>query len=169
MRVLISVILFAPCLLADEAGDRKSIESIVAMLNKHPVQPDDVLTPEAKQAGEVDRLFELDRLLSSPRPPWSETTIPSLVIRSVQFVTPDTAVVDADVSQYGSLRFLRVPVVFVFRKDSDWRIAAIRFFNRSPLWLVRIGVMAEQAAVDLRPELFQNIRGHVDSELNPEP
>ncbi|MBV9398220.1 MAG: hypothetical protein JO062_09595 [Bryobacterales bacterium] len=129
MKALAVMLLLAPCALGDEAADRKAIESIVAALNEHKQPAMDLLTPQAKQGGEASRLSELQRLLSLPNRPWSETTVPRLVIRSIQFVTPDVATVDAEITQYGTFQSWSVPVVLIMRKDADWRIAAIRIFG----------------------------------------
>jgi len=128
MKALVVTLLLAPCALADEATDRKAIESIVAALNEHK-QPVNLLTPEAQKAGEFGRLSELQRLLFRPNRPWSELAPANLVIRSIQFVTPNVATVDAAITQYGSLQFWSLPVVLIMRKDADWRIAAIRIFG----------------------------------------
>jgi len=60
--------------------------------------------------------------------PWSEMTSPRLTIRSIRFVTPDVALVNAASVQYGSnIPVRRIPVLFVLKKEGkDWRIAALR-------------------------------------------
>jgi hypothetical protein len=78
---------------------------------------------------EFDRLALLDRqLLGLSNEPWSEVTAPGVTIRSIRFVTPDVALIDAANTQYGSVILqTRIPVLLVMRREGiDWRIVSLR-------------------------------------------
>ena len=63
--------------------------------------------------------------------PWSEVTAPRIVSESIRFVTPDVALVDAVIAQYGSLLVSREPVLLLMKKQAtEWRIASVRLGYR---------------------------------------
>lgn len=126
--LLTTAILFLmPCALADETADRIAIESVVGALSDHSRPAVELFTSDAGGTGELLRLADLDRTLVRSSGPMSETTPPRLVVRSIRFLTPQVALVDAANTQYGSLILVRkVPVLLVMKKDGDWRIAALR-------------------------------------------
>jgi hypothetical protein len=121
-----------PAARADESADRNAIESTLASLTNRDEPPPDLFTSEAKSAGDPARLSQFRQLVFAPRPPMSEVSEPRLVVRSVRFVTPDVVAVDADLSQSGSLTFWRVPVGFIMKRESRWRIAAMRVYYPLP-------------------------------------
>jgi len=65
---------------------------------------------------------------------WGEVTPPFIEIQSVQFVSPDVALVDASQTQFGSVILKRtVPVILLMKLDGkEWRILSMRLFLRSP-------------------------------------
>jgi hypothetical protein len=134
----IAILFLAPCAVADEAADRMAIESVVSALNDRSRPAADLFTSDAGGTGELARLAELDRTLVRFSGPMSETTPPRLVVRSIRFLTPQVALVDAANIQYGSLILVRsVPVMLVMKKDGDWRIAALRVLMNpvfNPIW-----------------------------------
>jgi hypothetical protein len=121
-----------PRALADEDADRNAIESILASLTNRNEPPPDLFTKAAKSAGDPERLSRFRRLVFASRPPMSEVSEPRLVVQSVRFVTPDVVAVDADLSQSGSLTFWRAPVGFTMKRESRWRIAAMRVYYPLP-------------------------------------
>jgi hypothetical protein len=137
----IVALFLAPYAVADEAADRGAIESIVASLDERAEPSADLFTTEAKAAGEPARLSELRRILLAPRRPMSEMSEPHLLARSIRFLAPDVAVVDAEISQVGPMSFRVAPVLLVMQKKPNWRIAMIRVY-RSPSPLARYSVAA---------------------------
>jgi len=120
---------FADQTAGDETADRAAIESIIATLNSHRKPVASLFTLEAPTAD----VQELTRLAEASREPLSEVTEPHFIIRSIRFVTPGVALVDAEKDvQYGSLVFKpSVPLVLVMKKVTQWRIAAVRvLYNR---------------------------------------
>jgi len=125
-------LVFAALAYPDEATDRPAIERVIRLLN-------DRQTASSKE--QISALFisdadsDLGRLtalntqwLQLSSEPLSEMTSPRLTIRSIRFVTPDVALVNAASVQYGSnIPVRRIPVLFVLKKEGkDWRIAALR-------------------------------------------
>jgi hypothetical protein len=87
---------------ADQAKDRAAIDKVIVSLNDAKTRPD---------AGEV----------------WTEMSRPMIVIRSVQFVSPKVARVEASRVQYGSVMSRSVPVVILLeRKRGAWTITSLR-------------------------------------------
>jgi len=87
---------------ADQAKDRAAIDRVIASLNDAKTRPD---------AGEV----------------WTEMSRPMIVTRSVQFVSPKVARVEASRVQYGSVMSRSVPVVIlVEKKRGAWKITSLR-------------------------------------------
>ena len=115
---------------ADSAADRVAVEQIVKAVFAGASTGTPVSTLFAADAdSEFDRLTQLDRqLLGLSKEPLSEVTTPSVVIRSIRFVTPDVALIVAANTQYGSIILqTRIPVLLVMRKEgTDWRIVSLR-------------------------------------------
>ena len=87
---------------ADQAQDRAAIDKVIASLNDAKARPD---------AGGV----------------WTEMSRPILVTRSVQFLSPKVARVEAARVQYGSVMTHSVPVVILLeRKRGAWKITSLR-------------------------------------------
>jgi hypothetical protein len=131
MRTTIAVasLLLAAFARADEVSDRADIERTIGALNKAQSESEwkDLFTADGIR--EFDRLPALDRGPWSEDPrPWSEVSNPGFVVRAVRFVNPETALVDATSSQFGSTIVVRrTPVLFVMQKEkSVWKIASVR-------------------------------------------
>ena len=105
----------------DETADRAAIESVIAALNGRSKPVASLFTPDAAPAD----VQELTNLAESSREPLSEFTPPHFIIRSIRFVTPGVALVEAEKDmQYGSLILKPiVPLALVMKKDTEWRIA----------------------------------------------
>ncbi|MBZ5632707.1 MAG: hypothetical protein LAO55_06200 [Acidobacteriia bacterium] len=103
MKCAVLLLLAAPWVwAANEAADRAAIDKLIASLNDPKARPD---------AGEV----------------WTEMSHPILVTRSVQFLSPKVARVDAARVQYGSVMTHSVPVVILLEKRrGGWRIVSLR-------------------------------------------
>lgn len=141
MRIcLLSLVLAARATIWAADSDRQGIDHLVAALNDSHVsieQKADLFTKDAR--GEFDRLAALESR-NAARGPWSEVTPPYFVIRSVRFLTPAVALVDANYRQVGSLGpMLGVSVLLVLQKDAEgWRIAAFRpYVANRPFQFVR--------------------------------
>lgn len=130
---LLVLLVSASCAFADETADRAAIESLIVVLNDRAKPASDQFTREAIAAGEAGRLSEVERTFARSGP-LSETTEPRLMVRSVRFLTPDMALVDASLAQYGSVIIVRsVPIVLVMKKIGNWRVEAIRSLALPPL------------------------------------
>ena len=93
----------SPLWAASEVKDRAAIDKVIASLN------------DPKTAPDKDEI-------------WSEKSHPTIVVRSVQFISSKTARVDAQRVQYGAIT-LRTssPVVILFeKKRGGWKIASLR-------------------------------------------
>lgn len=127
-------LLFAGWALAQSA-DRAAIESLIAALNDHTATAASLCTTDAaSDSAELARLESLDRMLSVSEEPLSEVSAPKIAIRSVRFITPEVAVVDAANKQYGSVILSKsVPLLLIMKKEAgNWRIAAFRGLTESP-------------------------------------
>jgi len=115
---------------ADSADDRAAIEKIVKAVFAEASTGKPVSTLFAADAdSEFDKLKQLDRqLLGLSKEPLSEVSAPGVIIRSIRFVTPDVALIDAANTQYGSMILqTRIPVLLVLRREGiDWRIVSLR-------------------------------------------
>ncbi len=117
---------------ADEAQDRAAIERVVEALNgerspENLKRISTLFTPDAEN--EVNRLAELDQQMILPGgQPWSEVTAPHITIRSIRFISPEVALVDAVNTQFGSLILVRrVPLLLTMKREpAGWRIASFR-------------------------------------------
>jgi hypothetical protein len=130
--ILCASLVFAAIGWSDERTDRRAIQSVVEALNagqagegqKHVAN---LFTGDADN--QLDRLSDLDRrMLPSSHKPWSEVTIPRVVVQSIRLITKDVALVDAANTQYGSTVLVRrVPLLMVMRREAKgWRIASLR-------------------------------------------
>jgi hypothetical protein len=94
----------------------------VSALNKAQNQTERqaLFTPDADN--------DFNRLPASGGQPWSEVSEPILIIRTVRFVSPEVALVDAMNSRFGSTVLVqRTPVLLVMRKEQNvWKIASVR-------------------------------------------
>ena len=123
MKLALVAALLASCALADEAADRAAIQAVVTALNHGDKPVAELFTPDA------DGARELAWLNAPNRTPLSGVSQPYLKVRSVRFVTPEVALVDASADQYGSLFGRSIPVLLVMRKESRWRISALRILD----------------------------------------
>jgi len=128
-----SLLTASACLWADEAADHIAIEKVIAALSEARRATDikalSALFVSDAARTELEYLSAMDgRLLDASHRPWSEVTIPRIVTKSIHFVTPDAAVVDASNTQYGSVILVRsVPVLFVMKRQGEaWRIDSLR-------------------------------------------
>jgi hypothetical protein len=86
-----------------------------------------LFTSDADPA-ELRRLSDMEgRMRQISDGPWSEVTAPRIVSKSIRFLTPDVALVDAVIAQYGSLSGSREPLLLLMKKQGmEWRIASLR-------------------------------------------
>jgi len=130
--ILCLSLLFSACLWADEAADRVAIEKVIGALNEPRrgprAKPLSALFTSDADPAELRRLFDMEgRMRQISDGPWSEVTTPRMVSESIRFVTPEVALVDAAIAQYGSLSGSREPVLLVMKKQgTEWRIASVR-------------------------------------------
>lgn len=125
MKLLaIAALALAPLAFADEAADRTAIGKLLAALNDRNAPHDQLYTADS---GDSRQLLErIERIPDSGRP-MSEVTPPVLVLSAVRFITPEVALVDAAITQYGSLAIReRTPVLLILRKSRDWQVAVVR-------------------------------------------
>jgi hypothetical protein len=148
--ILCLSILLASGAWADQLDDRAAIEKVISTLNTSAMSRS-AFTVDFKVA-ELTQLWSASPLWSIgpgtvviSHEPWGEAqwvpaaAIPPqaplrLVIRSVRFITPDVALVDAvtappkvEPAPDNSVPTPRVPVLLVMKREiSDWRIASIR-------------------------------------------
>jgi len=134
--ILCLSLLFSACLWANEAADRLAIQKVIEKVigafneprNNPRAEPPSALFTSDVDRAELGRLSDMERRMReiSSRP-WSEVTAPRVVSESIGFVTPDVALVDGAIVQYGSLSASREPVLFVMKKQgTEWRIASLR-------------------------------------------
>jgi hypothetical protein len=126
--------------LADEAADRTAIASVIRAVNDHSKPASALLSSDA-DSSEIARLSNLIPLPPAPPEPLSEVTQPRLVARSIRFITPEVALVDGAIAQFGSVILERsTPVLLVMRKEgADWRIAAVRVMPSPSILAPRSG------------------------------
>ncbi|MCU1327965.1 MAG: hypothetical protein JWN34_3335 [Bryobacterales bacterium] len=118
-------------LLADEATERSAIEATIGVINSRSEPVARLFTSEAASSLEgAKQIADLDQMMSME--PLSEVTAPRLTVRSIQFVDPTVARVEAENIQYGSVIMQRVtPVVFVMRKmGANWRVVSFSALAR---------------------------------------
>ena len=114
------------------AADRVAIEKVIGALNEpHRVphaKPLSILFTSDADPAELRRLSDMEgRMRQISDGPWSEVTAPRIVSKSIRFLTPDVALVDAVIAQYGSLSGSREPLLLLMKKQGmEWRIASLR-------------------------------------------
>lgn len=125
MKTLLLAALLLPAgAWADEASDRAAIEKVIAALN------DPAAAPSAVWAPGVDGPAERAKLSSGPM---SEVFSGRITSRSIQFPRRRLALVDATVTQFGSLWIVprSVPVVVSMRRlRAGWRITGLSVVQR---------------------------------------
>jgi hypothetical protein len=130
ISLLILFLLFGAGAWADEASDRAAIRDLIRSLNEPRDAPDvkpvaSLFTSDANPR-EVARLSRLVQQLSDARLPWREQATPALTFRSMRFITPDVALVDAEYRQAGPF-IPGGPLLFVMKREAaNWRIASFR-------------------------------------------
>jgi hypothetical protein len=74
-----------------------------------------------------------NRASAARNEPFSEVNDPKISVHSIQFITPEVALVDAVNAQYGSQIMRSLPIMFIMKRQGDaWRIAAYRITPASP-------------------------------------
>ena len=131
--ILCLLVAFAAGLQGDEASDRKAIGQIIDALNAPAdaaeAKPLPSLFTSDADRSDRDRLAALLGLVRvNPGQPWSEVTSPRFGTPSIRFITPDVALVDTAVAQFGTMIGVRrLPAYLVMRREGvEWRIAAVR-------------------------------------------
>ena len=131
--IVLLPLLFFLCRAADESAGRPAIEKVIATLNEERTIASALFTADADPAEihELDRLKH--RMLETARKPWSEVMAPKILSRRIRFVTPEVAIVDGVIFQYGSTLLRSTPLIFVMRRQpGGWRIASVRVLPGSP-------------------------------------
>ncbi len=132
--LVLASLVWADIAWADATSDRAAIESVISRLND-AVTPVSTLftTDTADNPAQLVQLVGRNRVSAANAQPFSEISVPKIVVHAVQFVTPEVALVDAANAQYGSNMVRSVPILFVLkRQGDDWRIAAYRIILASP-------------------------------------
>jgi ketosteroid isomerase-like protein len=123
---------------ADEAADRIAISKVMAALSEAQRSGNTkalaALFASDAAKTELDRLSEMDGgMLEASKRPWSEVTLPRIVIKSIHFATPDVAVVDASNRQHGSVLERSIPVLFIMKRQGEvWKIDSLRVVIEHP-------------------------------------
>jgi hypothetical protein len=130
MKPLLALLLLLPAgLSADDSAERNRIQAVFDDANtREGFEPAALSKHFARDIDprEVEHFLRMQRLVADRRP-WSETTIPRLAIGRVRFVTPEVALVDATVAQFGPVAWRRDPLLFVMTKQAaQWQIFSIR-------------------------------------------
>jgi hypothetical protein len=110
-----------------QSTERSAVDATIGVINGRSEPTARLFTAEAAGSPEGARqIADLDQMMSME--PLSEVTTPRLTVRSIQFVDPTVARVEAENIQYGSVIMQRVtPVVFVMRKmGANWRVVSFR-------------------------------------------
>ena len=131
--ILLLPLLLCLCWGADESAGRSAIEKVIAALNEEHTPASALFTADADPAEihELDRLKH--RMLETARKPWSEVMAPKILSRRIRFLTPEVAMVDGVIFQYGSAPLRRTPLIFVMRRHlGGWRIASMRILPGIP-------------------------------------
>ena len=130
MKAILSIglVLAGSMAMADSASDHAAIVSVIQALNDHSKPAATLFTADA-----ADKAAELVSLGNVDRMPWSEQTAPKFGVRSIQFITADVALVDAENARFGSMIMKKsVPLLLVMKRvGSEWRIAAFRVMGSS--------------------------------------
>jgi hypothetical protein len=131
MRLFFAGLLLTSIALAQTPDEQAAVETVIHSLRTaEPVSA--LFTADADS--DLDRLRQIEQnMIKSAHEPWSEVGPPVLVIKSVRFLNPDIALVDASETQIGSLTN-RVPVFFALkRQNGQWKIAYLRVLSDSPV------------------------------------
>ena len=115
-------LLFTACTLA--ADDKRDLSALVEAIKTVMLKG-----PEAARLSFTADFQESSSVLSGWREsrPMSEKSGPIFATETIRIVTPQVAVIDLPVNQYGSLTMRRVNLTFIVRKDGpDWKIFSIR-------------------------------------------
>ena len=130
MKMACALLLLATVAFADEASDRKAIEGVIEAFNSgstaSPDQRAALFTSDADE--QTYRLASLDHgMVPGSDRPWSEVSVPRIVIQSLRFVSQDVALVECAKKQYGSMGVRSLPLLFVFKNTGrGWRVFCIR-------------------------------------------
>jgi hypothetical protein len=132
--VCLASLLLGPVAWADATSDRAAVESVISRLNDAVTPVSTLLTADTvDDPAPLVQLVGQNRLRAANTQPFSEVSVPRIVVHSVRFITPEVALVDASNGQYGSNMVWSVPILFVMkRQGDDWRIAAYRIIPASP-------------------------------------
>jgi hypothetical protein len=127
LALILGVVFSATLAVADEAGDRAAIETVIRSL-KTTDQPKTLFTADADS--DLGRLRAIEESMAKAASrPWSEIAPPALVLQPARFISPDIALVDAAETQLGVIA-RKVPVLFVMKKEaSGWKIASLRVLS----------------------------------------
>jgi hypothetical protein len=128
-RLCFASLFTATLALADEGSERKAVEAVISALNGHGKQTAGLFTGgNSDNPAELAGISALDGMLAESQRPLSEVSAPKLAVRSIRFISPEVAMVDAEKVQFGSMILRRsIPMLFVMRKEGpDWRIASVR-------------------------------------------
>jgi hypothetical protein len=140
--VCFASLLLASAAWADATSDRAAIEAVISRLNDAVTPVSTLFTADtADNPAELVQLVSRNRLRAANAQPLSEVSVPRIVVHSVQFITPEVALVDAANAQYGTNMVRSSPILFVLkRQGDDWRIAAYRITPAPP----PVPVLAQQ-------------------------
>ena len=123
---------------ADEAADRAGVNQLISALKDARAQANgrtgDLLASDADRTEFARELAALDTGMTDYSRVWSEVSRPAIVVRSVQFLTPDVALVDGANVQFGSMMARRNAFVLIAKRDNGaWKIAVLRTLRSVPV------------------------------------
>ena len=127
-------LLLASVAWADATSDRAAIESVISRLNDGVTPVSTLFASDAvDNPTKLVQLVRLNRSRTAANQPLSEVSDPKTIVHSIQFITPEIALVDANNAQFGSQIMRSLPTMFVMkRQGDDWRIAAYRIISAPP-------------------------------------
>jgi hypothetical protein len=134
----LSLLIASACLWADEAADRIAISKVMTALSEAQRSGNTkvlaALFATDSPKSELDRLSEMDGgMLEASKRPWSELTLPHILIKSIRFATPDVAFVDASNRQHGPVLERSIPVLFLMKRQMGaWKIVSLRVVIEHP-------------------------------------
>ncbi|MCU1339869.1 MAG: hypothetical protein JWO19_5450 [Bryobacterales bacterium] len=121
---------------ADESADRAAIDKLVAVLKEAQVPANGRIGDLLSSDIDLVEFNRQIRALSAgmiTQGVWTEVSPPAIVVRSVQFLTPDIALVDGANVQIGSTMTRRVPFVLIAKRENTvWKVAVLRTLNNVP-------------------------------------
>lgn len=117
--------------LAQESIEADRIRAVITQLNNKPFS---LLFAPNGSLRIGNRTVAIEEATKG-RPIWSEVTAPLIEIKSVRFLAPDLAFVEATQTQYGSLILKQsVSVTLLMELEGDeWRILSMRLPRAFPL------------------------------------